>query len=109
MKNAVPDENILAALKADMMKSRSDAKKAQRSCFSALQRYVYYGPEYVKATTLSDAALMALTSEELLTKVRAVFDLGHEILYYGPMSESEVKSALADAHYVAEGAQMLPE
>ena len=52
---------------------------------------------------------MALSSEELLAKVREVFNLGHEILYYGPMSESEVKSALADAHYVAEGAQMLPE
>ena len=42
-------------------------------------------------------------------KVRDAFNLGHEILYYGPMSESEVKAALADAHYVAEGAQMLPE
>ena len=107
--NAEPDEAILAALKADMLKSRADAKKTQRSCFSALQRYIYYGPDFVKATTLSDAALMALTSEELLAKVRAVFGLGHEILYYGPMSESEVKTALKDAHYVAEGAQMVPE
>ena len=107
--NAQPDEAVLAALKADMLKSRADAKKAQSSCFSALQRYVYYGPEFVKATTLSDAALMALTSEELLAKVRAVFGLGHEILYYGPMSESEVKTALKDAHYVAEGAKMVPE
>ena len=109
VQNAVPDEGILAALKADMLKDRADSKKAQRSCFSALQRYVYYGPDFIKATTLSDAALMALTSEELLGKVRDVFNLGHEVLYYGPMSENELKTALADAHYVAEGAQMLPE
>ena len=107
--NAVPDEDILAALKADMLKSRSDAKKSQSSCFSALQRYFYYGPEFIKSTTLSNDALMALTSEELLAKVRDAFNLGHEILYYGPMSENEVKAALKDAHYVAEGAQMQPE
>ncbi|MBO7575057.1 MAG: insulinase family protein [Bacteroidales bacterium] len=109
VQNAVPDEAILANLKADMIKDRADSKKAQRSCFSALQRYLYYGPDFIKTTTLNNDALMALTSEELLAKVREVFNLGHEILYYGPMSESEVKSALADAHYVAEGAQMLPE
>jgi predicted Zn-dependent peptidase len=109
VQNAVPDEAILANLKADMLKDRADAKKAQRSCFSALQRYVYYGPEFIKATTLSDAALMALTSEDLLAKVRDVFNQGHEILYYGPMKDSELKSALADAHYVAEGAKILPE
>ena len=107
--NAMPDEDILAALKADMLKSRSDAKTSQSSCFSALQRYFYYGPEFIKSTTLSNDALMALTSEELLAKVRDAFNLGHEILYYGPMSENEVKAALKDAHYVAEGAQMQPE
>ena len=109
VQNAVPDEAILANLKADMIKDRADSKKAQRSCFSALQRYLYYGPDFIKSTTLTNDALMALSSEELLAKVREVFSLGHEILYYGPMSESEVKSALADAHYVAEGARMLPE
>ena len=109
VQNAVPDEAILANLKADLIKDRADSKKAQRSCFSALQRYLYYGPDFIKTTTLTNDALMALSSEELLAKVREVFNLGHEILYYGPMSENELKSALADAHYVAEGAQMLPE
>ena len=109
VQNAVPDETILANLKADMIKDRADSKQAQRSCFSALQRYIYYGPDFIKATTLTNDALMALTSEQLLGKVREVFNLGHEILYYGPMSESELKSSLADAHYVAEGAQILPE
>jgi predicted Zn-dependent peptidase len=109
VQNAVPDEAILANLKADLIKDRADSKQAQRSCFSALQRYIYYGPDFIKATTLTNDALMALTSEQLLGKVREVFNLGHEILYYGPMSEGELKSSLADAHYVAEGAQILPE
>ena len=109
IQNAEPDENILAALKADMLKSRTDAKKSQSSCFSALQRYFIYGPDFIKSTTLSDAELMALTSDDLLGKIRDTFNLGHEIFYYGPMSENEAKTALKDAHYVAEGAQMVPE
>ena len=51
VQNAVPDEAILANLKADMIKDRADSKKAQRSCFSALQRYLYYGPDFIKTTT----------------------------------------------------------
>ena len=109
IQNAVPDEAILANLKADMLKDRADAKKTQANCFYALEDYVYYGPDFIKTTTLTDAALMALSSEELLAKVRDVFNMGHEIFYYGPMSESEVKSSLAENHYVAEGAQIEPE
>ncbi len=109
VQNAVPDEAILANLKADVLKDRADAKKSQGSCFDALEYYFIYGPEFIKSTTLSNEALMALTSEELLGKVREVFDLGHEILYYGPMSENEVKATLKDAHYVAEGAKPVPE
>ena len=107
--NAVPDEAVLANLKADLLKNRANAKKTQGSCSSALTNYIEVGPEFIKASAMSDAQLKALTSKELLAKVRAVFDLGHEILYYGPMSESEVKTVLADNHRVAEGAKMLPE
>ena len=106
--HAAPDEAVLANLKADLLKSRANAKRSQGSCSAALTDYIEYGPEYIKASALSDASLMALTSEELLAKVRAVFDCGHELLYYGPMAESELKTALAENHYVAEGAQMLP-
>ena len=106
--NAVPDEAILANLKADLMKDRIDAKLSQSRCFSALRRYVAYGPEFIASTTLSDADLMALTSEELLAKVRDLFESGHEILYYGPMSESALKGALNGAHHVGENAQLLP-
>ena len=107
--NAVPDEAVLANVKADMMKSRANAKQQQSSCYSALSRYITYGADVVKSSVLSDEALMSLTSEELLAKVRAVLDLGHEILYYGPMSEAKVKETLAAGHHVAEGAEILPE
>ena len=45
-----PDEAILANLKADMIKSRADAKLNQGRCFGALQTYVFYGPDFIRRT-----------------------------------------------------------
>ena len=100
--NAIPDEAILANLKADMFKSRRDAKLSQSSCFSALQAYILYGPEYIQKTTMSDKQIQALTSEELLAKVRDILGCQHEIRYYGPASETEAAELIKANHKIAE-------
>ena len=98
LRNAVADEDILTQLKMDLIRSRMDNKKNQRACNSALQNYVMYGPDYVKARTLSNAAVAGLTSEELLGAVRDLLGKQHKILYYGPASLEEVKEMLTAAH-----------
>lgn len=100
--NAVPDETILMNLKADALKSRSDAKLNQARCFGALQRYLFLGGDFIKKTTLTDARLAALTSDELLSKVKVLTGKAHEVLYYGPKSETELKESLAAHHKSAE-------
>ena len=100
--NAIPDEAILANLKADIFKSRIDAKLSQSSCFSALQSYILYGPEYIQKTTMSNEQIQALTSEELLAKVRDILGCQHEIRYYGPASETEAAELLKANHKIAE-------
>lgn len=99
---AVPDETILANLKADMLKSRADAKLNQSRCFGALQRYILTGGDFIRRTTLDNTALEALTSEELLTKVRDLMTCSHEVIYYGPATEKELRNELT-AHRTAEG------
>jgi len=105
--NAQPDEDILDAMKFDYIKSRANMKLNQRACFQALQYYVTYGPEYIKKVTLTNAQLSALTSEELLSKIPALYNCEHEILYYGPASESEVKDMLSANHIVNSDLQPL--
>jgi len=107
--NAKADENILEGIKADILKSRENTKKAQRSCFSALQRYVMYGPEYIQTSTLSNDELVKVSSEDLLGKVRDLYDFGHEIQYYGPIPSSEIKTILAENHKFNAEAPALPE
>ena len=105
--NAKADEDVLSELKADMFQSRAVEKLTQRSCNTALNNYVMYGPEYIKATTLTNEQLAALTSEELLAKVTNLLTKQHKVLYYGPMSESEVRNLLNEYHDVAGDLQPL--
>ena len=99
--NAKADEDILEELKADMLQERAVNKLTQRSCNNALTNYVMYGPDYIKATTLTNGQLAGITSEELLAKVTNLLTKQHKVLYYGPMSENEVRNLLAEYHDVA--------
>ena len=100
--NAVPDTAILSGLKADILKDRADSKLSQGACFSALQNYIFYGPESISKTTLSDAQILAMTSDELLQLVRDLYSKQHEVLYYGPSDEEGAKKILASHHKVSE-------
>ncbi|MBQ0006877.1 MAG: insulinase family protein [Alistipes sp.] len=107
--NAVPDESILANVKGDILKSRLDNKTRQRACATALQRYALMGPDYIRKSVMSNDAVSALNSDELLAKIREIFAKGHEIQYYGPMTENDFKAAVSDCHSVTDGAEALAE
>ncbi len=95
--DAVPNEAILANLKADMLKSRSDNKLNQRANYSALQRYVAMGDELIDKTTLTNAELEALSSDELLDKVEDLMDNERRMIYYGPAAEAKAKETLKES------------
>ncbi len=98
MYGAVENPMILNALKYDLMKLRADSKLQQQASFQALRRYGTYGPEYVKAVTISDDRLMSLESKELLEKVAKLKGIKHTILYYGPMEKDELLEVLNAKH-----------
>ena len=95
---AVADEAILENLKQDLIKSRADAKLSQAKNFSALQTYLIYGEEFIRRATLTNEQLQALGSEELIARVRDLMSKQHEVLYYGPMTQDEARTSLADHH-----------
>ena len=66
-----------------------------------------YGSDFIRRTTLTDPALQGLTSEQLLAKIGDLMGKQHEVLYYGPQDEAEVKAALAAHHKVAADLQPL--
>lgn len=98
--NAQGDDEILEGLKADMLKDRADSKLNQQSCFRALQKYALMGGDAIRRSTLSNERILSLTSDELLAKVRGLFDKKHEVVYYGPASEKALKEALSEVHVI---------
>ena len=98
----VENEAVLQNVKLMTIKQRANAKHNQASNFSALRRYINYGADYVKRTTLSNEALMALESKELIDAVQQWAACDHRILYYGPLAQSELKKSLEQSHKVAE-------
>ena len=98
LRNAEGDDEVLTELKMDLVRSRLDNKKNQRACYSALQTYLMYGPDYVKAKTLTNAAVATLTSEQLLGSVKDLLTKKPTILYYGPASVEEVVEMVKAAH-----------
>ena len=107
LQNPKADEDILANYKSDIMTARANAKLSQGNCFSALQQYLFYGPEYIKKGTLTNDQLNKLTSDELLAKVKSLKKYQHKVLYYGPMSEQELKEALNKHHVTDSNLQPL--
>ena len=97
-RTAVADDEVLTQLKMDLIRSRMDNKKNQRACNSALQNYLIYGADYVKAKTLTNAAVAGLTSDELINSVKDLLTKKPTILYYGPASVEEVVAMVKAAH-----------
>lgn len=102
MYGAVENPMILNALKYDLLKMRADSKLQQQASFQALRRYGTYGPDYIKAITLSNERLVNLDSKALLEKVNSLQGIKHQILYYGPMEKEELLALLESEHKCAE-------
>ena len=105
--NAVADTNILAEVKSDILKNRADEKLSQSGCFAALQRYIFYGPEFIGKNTLTNEQVLALTSDELLQAVRDLYGKKHDILYYGPSDEGAARKIIAECHKVSDNPETL--
>lgn len=101
LQHAVGNEEILAELKRDWQKSRNDDKLDQRTNAQRLISYAVYGPEWVKTVNLTDEQLAALQSDELLAKLSGLKEIGHDILYYGPLDEKELIAELNESHETA--------
>ena len=102
MREVEGNDEVLTELKKDILKSGADAKLNQNANHRALRNYAMYGPEAIKAMTLTNEQLKALTSEELLGEIKALSGMKHRVMYYGPLSQRELTAELERSHHVAE-------
>ena len=105
--NAQPDENVLMNVKVDALQRRANRKMNQGQNFQALITYMVLGPEIINKITLTNDELMNITSDQVLGAIRDLVAKQHEIYYYGPDKESDVKASLASCHTISENPEPL--
>lgn len=102
MANVAGDDEVLAEVKNDMLKQRENAKAEQSANFSALMQYCMYGPEVIARNTLTNDALSALSSEDLLASIHSLSGLKHKVMYYGPEKQGSLVRLLNNSHRLAD-------
>ena len=95
---AVADPAVYATFVETVLKSRADSKSRQGSNFSALRRYVTYGPDIVNDLMIKNEELPEINPEKLLGSLRDMLSLTHRVIYYGPLSLQQVESDLNEHH-----------
>ena len=94
--NVEGDEAVLREVKSDAKQERSNAKSSQQSCFGALQQYCIYGADYARKVKMSDKELNNITSEELLSQIKALQKIEHRVMYYGPKQLGDLTKSLQE-------------
>jgi predicted Zn-dependent peptidase len=106
--NAKPNDEVLANFKKDILKGRENAKAAQSVCFDRVENYIKYGPVNPATNILSNKEIEALTSQQLVDKIKEVFSYKHIALFYGPASEKDFLASFSEFHKVPEVLKPVP-
>jgi len=109
LSDAQADPNAYQNLVTDILKKRSDAKLNQQSNFSQLMNYVKWGPKSPSTNILSEGELKGMNPDELIARTKNLKNLEHKIMYYGPLSETEIIEVINNKHATADNLQPVPE
>ena len=80
--NVKADNEALAALKARLTKSRTDAKANRATIMQALTSYALYGAKNKFNNRLSDAEIESVTAKELVDRVKNLNNVEQTVIYY---------------------------
>ncbi|POR30595.1 peptidase M16 [Flavobacterium columnare] len=94
------DDNALKALKARLAKSRKDAKANKGAILQGLTSYAQFGAKNKFNNTLSDAALEAMTAQELVDRIKNLNNYEQTVIYYGPQPLPVIVGKLKTIHSV---------
>jgi predicted Zn-dependent peptidase len=99
LKNVKPDAAALTSFTDRILKARADAKKNKSVILrQAMMNYGTYGQMNPYRNVLPEAELRALKPEELTTKIKELTSFQHRVLYYGPLTASNLVTTLNKLH-----------
>ena len=109
LKNARVDKEAYAQFVALLLKNRQDNKTDQRTCFSMLNYYDYYGPHNAMRDNMTEQELKETDPQVLLDLLKNIAQYQHQVLYYGPLSQAELNQCVTKAHPTKKQLKPVPE
>ena len=101
IKTIKPDDEALALIKANVLKTRNDNKTSKDIILrSALASYAKYDGINPFTNIIPETKLNALTSAEILNYLKGLYQKQHTIIYYGPADLKTVKTVITKAHQI---------
>lgn len=98
LKNAKVDKDAYNMYVEQILKSREDEKKEQKSCYSALYNYGLYGKYNPQTNQMTAEQLKQTDPQVLLDLLKNLSNIDHTVIYYGPSTEQEVAALVAKQH-----------
>ena len=94
--NVKADPESYKALVDAVEKSRADRRSNRSSLLSAAAGFaIYGGPENYSADILPVAKMRELDPEKLIERIHGLRGFTHDVVYYGPADDMEVKELLS--------------
>ncbi len=99
IKNIKANEDALKQIKSNILKTRADNKTNKDIILrSAMTGYAKYDGINPFTNILSEARLKEITSTELISLFKKIYNSEHEIVYYGPATYSTVSKNISKLH-----------
>lgn len=100
IQNVKADDAALKGLKDRMAKARKDMKANKGAILQGLTSYAIYGNKNKFNNVLSDSDLGAITSAELVSRIKDLNNYEQTVIYYGPASIKELENKLKTVHQI---------
>lgn len=100
VRNCKPDDVALEGLKNRLLRTRANNKLNKAAIMAALRSYGTYGANNPFNFTLSNDEIKNLKSADLVNMLHSLLNNEHKIIYYGPMSLTELTAGLQKWHSV---------
>jgi predicted Zn-dependent peptidase len=96
--NCKADEEALSALKARILKSRSDNKLNKRAILAGLRSYAMYGEKNPFNNQFTNDELNVLKAADLADLLHNLTKYKHLAIYYGPLTLENATAAISKVH-----------
>lgn len=99
VKDIKADDEALSQIKSNMLKTRTDNKTNKDIILrSAMANYAKYDGTNPFTNIITEDRLKEISSSELITTFKQLYNSEHEIVYYGPQTLASISKTITKLH-----------